>query len=150
LPDGGFCFDPGHCCAGLECVAHDDEVCGAGRCQVRPWVSASAGCDAYIASVLAQLPPSKAYPILNSWGPSTPALVALPAHCPWPALPPESPWCTPDSCTDQIPVEHSDDGQEYCYWYDPALAGAPQDPAEHSPRRAKWRCRSLEQIANAP
>ena len=79
-----------------------------------------------MASMLAQLPPSAAYPILNTWGQSTPALLALPAHCPWPALPPESPWCTPDFCTERIPLEHSEDGREYCYWYDPDLVGDPE------------------------
>ena len=150
LGEGGYCVDATHCCAGMACVGHSDDACGAGTCQFNAWVSTNPGCDAYLASVLAQLPPSTAYSILSTWGQSTPALVALPAHCGWPALPPESPWCTPDFCTDRIPLEHSDDGLEYCYWYDPDLAGLAEDPSERAGRRAKWRCRSLDLIASTP
>ena len=150
LPEGGFCFDAAHCCAELECVSGDGDDCGAGRCQIIPWTSRSTECDAYIASMLAQLPPSTVYPILSTWGQSTPELFALPAHCPWPALPPESPWCTPEYCTDQILLEHSDDGGEYCYWDDPDLAGDPDNLAERPRHRARWQCGSLELIASTP
>ena len=150
LAEGGFCFDGAHCCAGLECVGGGSYNCGAGTCQIKAWASRSAACDAYVASILAQLPTSSAYSILDSWGQSTPDLVALPAYCPWPALPPESPWCTPEACVDDVPLEHSDDGREYCYWYDPDLSGAPEDASESPRRRAKWRCGSLDLIASTP
>jgi hypothetical protein len=150
LREGGFCFDAAHCCAGLQCIGGGSDNCGAGTCQLIPWASRSASCDAYVASILAQLPASSAYAILGSWGQSTPELFALPAHCPWPALPPESPWCTPDACVDDIPLEHADDGLAYCYWYDPDLAGAPEDPSDSPRRRARWRCASLDLIATTP
>jgi hypothetical protein len=150
LPEGGFCLDATQCCAGLECVGEAVAGCGAGACQPPPWTSRSAACDAFVASKLAQLPAPSAYTILSSWGQSTPELVGLPAHCPWPALPPESPWCTPDVCVDDIPLEHADNGLEYCYWYDPELAGAQEDPSDGSRRRAKWRCGSLDVIASTP
>jgi hypothetical protein len=150
LPDGGFCLDAAHCCAGLDCVGHAVEGCGAGRCQPSPWASRSAACDAYVATRLAQLPTSSAYTILGSWGQSTPDLLGLPVYCPWPALPPESPWCSPEACVEDIPLEHADDGLGYCYWYDPELAGDPEDQLDSPRRRAKWRCGSLELIASTP
>jgi hypothetical protein len=150
LPEGGYCLGTADCCVGLECVGHAVDGCGAGRCHPPPWASRSAACDAYVASILAQLPRSSAYAILGSWGQSTPELLALPAHCPWPALPPESPWCIADACVDDIPLEHEDDGRAYCYWYDPDLAGDDEDPSDSPRRRAKWRCASLEMIANTP
>ena len=150
LPEGGFCFDASHCCAGLDCVGAAIDGCGAGTCQPPPWASRSAACDAYVASILAQLPPSSAYAVLGSWGQSTPERLGLPAHCPWPALPPESPWCTPNVCVEDIPLEHADDGLDYCYWYDPELAGDSEDPVDGSRRRAKWRCGSLDLIASTP
>jgi len=150
LREEGFCFADADCCAGLTCGARDDDLCGAGRCTRPPLSSASAGCDAYLASILAQLPPRSVYPILSGWGQSTPELVGLPAHCSWPVLPPETPWCTPEYCVEDIPLEHSDDGQEYCYWYDPELAGEPPDSTESPRRRAKWHCGSLDLIAGAP
>jgi hypothetical protein len=150
LPEGGFCLDASHCCAGLECAGDALAGCGAGTCQLPPWASRSAACDAYVATRLAQLPAINAYAILGSWGPSTPDLLGLPAYCPWPALPPESPWCTPEACVEDIPLEHTDDGLGYCYWYDPVLAGEPDDPADGSRRRAKWRCGSLEPMATTP
>ena len=150
LPEGGFCFAAADCCAELDCVGLAVEGCGAGTCQPPPWASRSAACDAYVASILAQLPRSSAYAILDRWGQSTAELLALPAHCPWPALPPESPWCTPEACVDDIPLEHAEDGLAYCYWYDPDLAGAPEDPSDSRRRRAKWRCASLDLIASTP
>jgi hypothetical protein len=150
LPEGGFCLDATQCCAGLECRGEVIEGCGAGTCQPPPWTSRSAACDAQVAAMLAQLPVSGAYAILGSWGQSTPGLFSLPAHCPWPALPPESPWCTPEVCVDDIPLEHSDDGLGYCYWFDPELATDPEDPTDGSRRRATWRCGSLDLIASTP
>jgi hypothetical protein len=148
LSEGGFCLDAAHCCAGLDCVGDAVHGCDAGTCQPSAWASRSAACDAHVASILAQLPVRSAYAILSTWGQSTPELFALPAHCPWPALPPESPWCTPEACVDNIRLEHADDGLTYCYWYDPDLAGDLQDPSDGSGRRAKWRCGSLDQIAS--
>jgi hypothetical protein len=150
LNDEGFCFTDADCCVGLACVARDGDACGAGRCTRPPRASASAGCAAYLATMLAQLPRRSVYSILSTWGQSTPKLFGLPAHCPWPVLPPETPWCTPDFCVEDIPLEHSDDGQEYCYWYDPDLAGEPEDSTETPQRRAKWRCGSLDLIAGTP
>ena len=150
VPEGGFCLDATQCCAGLECRGEAVEGCGAGTCQPPPWTSRSAACDAQVAAILAQLSVSSAYAILGSWGQSTPELFSLPAHCPWPALPPESPWCTPQVCVDDIPLEHSDDGLGYCYWYDPELATDPEDPTDSSRRRAKWRCSSLDLMASSP
>ena len=150
LPDGGFCLEATQCCAGLECRGEAVEGCGAGTCQPPPWPSRSAACDAQVAAILAQLPISSAYAVLGSWGQSTPELFSLPAHCPWPALPPESPWCTPEGCVDDIPLEHTDDGLGYCYWYDPELAADPAEPTDGSRRRAKWRCGSLDLIASTP
>jgi hypothetical protein len=150
LPEGGFCLDATQCCAGLECVGDAVYGCDAGTCQPPPWASRSAACDAFVASKLAQLPARSAYTILGSWGQSTPELFGLPAHCPWPALPPESPWCTPDACVEDIPLEHTDDGLGYCYWYDPVLAGEQEDPVDGSRRRAKWRCGSLNRTATTP
>ena len=150
LPEGGFCFDAAHCCAGLECVGGGSDDCGAGQCQPAPWASRSAACDAHAASILAQLPRSSAYEILDSWGQSTPDRLGLPAYCPWPALPPEPPWCTPEGCVEDIPLEHADDGRAYCYWYDPDLAGDSENPADSPRRRAKWRCASLDLIASTP
>lgn len=150
LSEGGFCLDASHCCAGLDCVGHAVEGCGAGRCQPSAWESRSEACDAYAATRLAQLPVSSAYAILGSWGQSTPELLGLPAYCPWPALPPESPWCSPEACVEDILLEHSDDGREYCYWFDPNLAGEPEDSPDSPGRRAKWHCGSLELIASTP
>jgi hypothetical protein len=150
LAEGGFCFETAHCCAGLECTGGGGDNCGAGTCQPPSWASRGAACDAHAASILAQLPTSSAYSILSTWGQSTPKLLGLPAHCPWPALPPESPWCTPDVCVDDIPLEHADDGSTYCYWFDPDLASEPEDPQDSPRRRAKWRCGSLDLIASTP
>jgi hypothetical protein len=150
VPDGGFCFDDAHCCADLGCVEREGDACGAGRCQAPPRAAAGPGCDAYIAAILAQLPARTVYAMLNTWGQSTPELIGLPAHCPWPVLPPESPWCTPEVCVDDIPLEHSEDGWRYCYWYDPDRAGELEEPAEDQRRRARWRCGSLDLIASTP
>jgi hypothetical protein len=88
-----------------------------------------------MAATLASIPPGVAYRALGAWGDTTPGWLGLPAHCPWPALPPESPWCTAYSCTDDITVVHSDDGLDYCYQSGP---------------NTEWHCGSLAVIANTP
>jgi hypothetical protein len=142
MNEGGYCGDDAHCCVGLACVGRGGDGCGAGRCQFTTSAGSNPECEAYVASVLAQLLSPVAYATLANWGQSTPDFLGLPEHCPWPMLPPESPWCTPDYCVDYIPLVHSADGLEYCYWYDPTnepvYIGGP----------AEWHCGSLALIAS--
>lgn len=127
--EGAVCFNPDNsdCCGNLTCVGTPT----GNQCQsvdaTEPSADAElyAACDAYLASLFANLGDDVVWVLLDSWSSDTADYLQLPEQCPWPVLPPESPWCTSDGfCRDSTPLEHSDDGTQFCYFRDPAYASS--------------------------
>lgn len=131
LEEDGFCGADRHCCGELLCMGRGGDGCGAGRCRPPGWTEENASteslstCEGYITSTLAQLTPDIVWSLLASWGETTPEALALPDTCPWPVLPPESPWCIEDYCVDYVPVVHSENGAQFCYFRDPYYSAFP-------------------------
>jgi hypothetical protein len=102
-------------------------------------------CEAWVAASLAQLVPGVASAKLGNWNNTARDFFSVPAECPWPMLPPESPWCVgnPEEggwCVEAPHLYHTDDGLGYCYWWTPEWAGVRPGGDFVSSSGPRWIC----------